>query len=233
MVGAAELHPVVGADEVGQLHEHVVLVAPEIDRGDGSPEGGRACDAVPTVDGRGELRLQVADQVAELLDSVLHRGAGQEEHPVDASRPRSDRPAPSCRGVLDEMSLVHDELVDRHLGGHGERVQRVERRHADAALALPHPLVRRALQSMQPVRAQIASVADFPSPVDEDAGRAGHEESLRARRPEMCHGGDCLDRLPQPHLVSDDDASAREREARPESLVPAQRHPPVCVLERM
>ena len=49
----------------------------------------------------------------------------------------------------------------------------------------------------------------------------------------MRHRGDRLDRLAEAHLVAEDHPALRQREPGAEGLVAAQRHPPVCVVERL
>ena len=84
----AELLPLVDLDQLRQLGEHVLLVAAQVHRRRRAPERLDADDAVLGPMVGGDLRPQVADQRLELVDPVLHRRAGQEQHPL-ATRPRS------------------------------------------------------------------------------------------------------------------------------------------------
>jgi hypothetical protein len=77
------------------------------------------------------------DEVAELLDAVLHGGAGEEQHAFGPLGPARDVPRAQGGGVLDVVGLVDDEHRDADGVGDLQVAQRLERVDGDAAALRP------------------------------------------------------------------------------------------------
>jgi len=112
LVGApvvvGELDPFLDLVELGQLLEHVLLVAAKVGRRDVLAERHRK----QPVRGPCEGRVQVADQRPELLEAVLDRRPGHEDG-VGGPLQLGDRVLGALRiGVLDLVRLVDDDGVE-------------------------------------------------------------------------------------------------------------------------
>ena len=170
----------------------------------------------------GDLRPQVVDQGLELVDPVLHRRAGEEQHPLGPGGDPVDRPRPLGVGVLHVVRLVDDQQRGpRRRAGRACRASRTwsRRRRRGAANG---PAARARSLPCSATHRQRRVLGDLAGPVDEHAGRADHEEVGGAARGEMGHRRDGLDRLAQPHLVAEDDPPLHQREPGAEGLVAAQ-----------
>jgi len=88
---------------------------------------------VGALDGGHEIRLQVGDEVPELLDPVLHRRTGEEQHALRSFGPNSDRLGATGPRSLDVVGLIDDKHGYGEIGRDSEGTQRVEGRHTDVA----------------------------------------------------------------------------------------------------
>ena len=222
-VGRRELDPVELVEALGQLGEHVVLVAAQVDRRHGPPEGLGPRQPVAVVDGGGHSRLQVVDQGAELVDPVLHRRAGEEQHPVGALHPSPHGLRPLRVGVLHEVGLVDDHHGQLDAVRRLQRPQRLVGGDAEAALVGPPRQRPVAVGPVDAVGVQLAVLGHLLHPVDQHAGRAHGQEVGVAPGPQVGERGDGLDRLAQAHLVAEDRPPLAQGELGAEGLVAAER----------
>ena len=106
-----EREPFIDFDQIRQLGEHVFLVAPQIRRRHLAAELARR-EFVRVDD---ERRLQVGDEVAELLDPVLQRRAGEQHGAVTTVEDAAGVPRAKSVGVLDVVRLVDQQVVAARL----------------------------------------------------------------------------------------------------------------------
>ena len=168
--------------------------------------------------------LQVADQDAELLDPVLHRRAGEEQHPARSPRPTGrDRLGALGGQVLHVVRLVDHEHAEVHSRGLAQRPQGVVGRDGDAACARPRPEVLRGGRRRAAGAAR-SSLCRLISWIQLTRTLAGHttRKCRRAFDAQVAHGGQGLHGLAQAHLVAEHRLLLAERELRAERLVAAQ-----------
>jgi len=77
--------------------------------------------------------LEVSDELAELLDPVLHRHPGEEQDPLGVPGCRGDDLRPLRTGILHVVRLVHDQHRDLRSANIGQCPQGAEGRDGDAA----------------------------------------------------------------------------------------------------
>src|SRR5699024_7597758 len=146
-----EFDPVLDLVELGQLLEDVLLVAAKVGGGDVLPERQRR----QALGGAGEVGIEVADEGAELLQSVLDRGARHEDRVVGTADLLKSAAGTSSGGVLDLVRLVDHERVqvlERAVSEEAERVAKVvtatppSRCHSPSASARSGPCSRCAVR---------------------------------------------------------------------------------------
>ena len=174
--------------------------------------------------GAGELGIEVADEGAELLQSVLDRGARHEDRVVGTADLLKSAAGTSSGGVLDLVRLVdHERVQVLERAVSEEAGEGREGGDRDAAFALPLAERLGAVRAVQSVRGEVALAPDLAQPVRDHRCRADHQGVRGAVAGEVGDRGERLDGLAQPHLVADDHLPLPHRESRPEVLVGPER----------
>jgi len=221
-VGRREPHPVLDLDLVRQFGEYVLLVAPQVDRRHSATEPPGAGEGVGGVQATGDVWSQVPDEVAELLDPVLHRRSGEEQRPLRPGDDHGDLLRALRLGILDVVGLVHHHHRDSRVGDAVEATEGVERGDRDTAGPQPAPGGRVPAVAVQAVAVEGGVLADLVDPVDLHTGRADHEETGLPVRRQVGHRGEGLDGLAEPHLVAEDRVPLVDRVLGAEHLVSPQ-----------
>jgi hypothetical protein len=133
LVGGRRLDPLVVVDPGGQLVQHVGLVAAQVDGGDGGAERVGPHQPGSRLHPPRQVRPDVTDQAAELVEPVLHRRAREQEHAVDRRDVAQRRLRALGRRVLHVVGLVGHEERHRQPVGEDEGLQRVVRHDADTS----------------------------------------------------------------------------------------------------
>ena len=228
LISFAERNPLLDIDPGRQFGEDVLLVASQV----------RGCHRPAKTSRRqvlslcGQVGTDIAHQLAELIDTVLQRGARHQQRQPRRLQQLGGALGPFGARVLDGMGLVRNQAVQRHVavlrkvpteafvGGDGYPAP------AEPLASSPFPVI-----AMQPVCCQICLAGDLPHPVRDHRRRAEHQEVRLAHTAKVRQHREGLNRLPQAHLVADDHLALDEDEARGKRLVATQRHPQVVGLQ--
>ena len=232
--GLVELDPLLHVDPLGKLGQDVFSVTTQVDRGDRvlervPPEHEMAVGCAQCVQPLGHVGLQGQNQVVEVAQAVLDRSAGQEERVLGAPRQASHRPRAVGFGVLDVVGLVDDQEIQAaerlvRFIIRQERAQRREGGHGDSAGLLPARQVRVAFRPVEQQRIERRVTLDLARPVvDHDGGRHDQEALAGSGLLQVRAGREGLQRLAEPHFVSQQRAPLDQHELGAELLIAAQR----------